>query len=217
MFNIILIGPQGCGKGTQAQMILKKYSMHYIEAGALIRRRALLHDEKSKILNHLANKKGVLLPDGIMMDMVCDELEENNNLQGYLFDGFPRSINQYNALMEYLEEKKMEIHVGLYISLSDNEAVKRLAGRRVCTICKKGYSIFLEPNRIYCECGGELQKRIDDEPTAIKHRLKEFHSHTTPILQRMKEDAILFEIHGEQTIEQISKDIQIHLDAITNK
>jgi len=211
MLNIILIGPQGCGKGTQAQTILKNYGLAYIEAGAMIRERALFHDKKSDILDHLVNRKGILLPDGIVMDMICDELEERFNPHGYLFDGFPRSIIQYQALKEYLEEKQLKLHFGLYIHLSDEEAMKRLEGRRVCILCKKGYSIFLEPNRTTCDCGGELKKRIDDEPTAIKHRLEEFHKYTTPILQLMQNDGILREINGEQTIENISSDIQKQL------
>ena len=222
MLTIILIGPQGCGKGTQAQILLKNQGLMYIEAGAMIRQRALLHDKKSDILNHIVNQKGVLLPDGIIMDMVCDELDEKVNMNGYLFDGFPRSVVQYHALKAYLEEKKIRLDLGLYIHISDVEAVKRLGGRRICAVCKKGYSIFLEQNRNTCDCGGELKKRIDDEPEAIKHRLEEFHKYTSPILELMKKDKILKEINGEQSIENISFDIKkclhisdnnLHLDA----
>lgn len=212
MLNIILIGPQGCGKGTQAQVLLKDYGLTYVEAGAMIRKRALLHDKKSDILNHLVNQKGMLLPDGIVMDMVCDELEEQPNTCGYLFDGFPRSVIQYQSLKDYLKEKKMKLDIGLYIHISDEEALKRLEGRRMCVLCKKGYSVFLEPDRTNCDCGGELKKRIDDELPAIKHRLEEFHSHTAPILKIMQGDGILKEINGEQTIEHISSDIQKQLN-----
>lgn len=211
MVNIILIGPQGCGKGTQAQFILKNYGLTYIEAGAMIRARALLHDKKSDILNHLVNQKGILLPDGIIMDMVCDELEEKPSTNGYLFDGFPRSTVQYESLKEVLKEKQMKLDIGLYIHISDDEAIKRLGGRRLCSKCKKGFSVFLEPERTYCDCGGELVKRVDDEPAAIAHRLEEFHKHTAPILELMKKDGILKEINGEQTIENISSDIQKQL------
>ena len=216
MINIILIGPQGCGKGTQAQGILSKYGQTYIEAGAMIRQQTLLQDKKSTILNHLVNQEGVLIPDGIIMDIVCDKIEKTPSPQGYLFDGFPRSIDQYISLKEYLAEKQIKLDAGIYIYISDEEAVKRLGGRRVCTVCKKSYSLFLEPERTICECGGELKKRVDDEPEAIQQRLNEFHSHTTPILKLMQEDKILIEINGEQSIEQISLDIQRHLD-IFNK
>lgn len=208
MLTIILIGPQGCGKGTQAQTILYNHRLTYIEAGAMIRERSLLHDKKSEILYHLSSQKGILLPDGIIMDMVVDEIEEKKSENGYLFDGFPRSAVQYQALKEYLNEKKIKFDIGLYIHISDEEAIKRLEGRRICTLCKKGYSIFLEPKRTTCDCGGELKKRVDDEPEAIKRRLEEFHNHTSPILELMKKDGILREINGEQSIENISTDIQ---------
>ena len=214
MLNIILIGPQGCGKGTQAQTILKKYELTYIEAGAMIRKQTILHDKKSNILNHLVNQEGVLVPDG-MMDMVCDEIENKLSLKGYLFDGFPRSVEQYISLKEYLAEKKIKLDTGIYIHISDEEAIKRLGGRRICTVCKKSYSLFLEPERTTCECGGQLKKRVDDESEAIKKRLDEFHSHTAPIVKLMQEDKILVEINGEQSIEQISSDIQKHLDSLT--
>ena len=208
MLNIILIGPQGCGKGTQAQFILKTFGLTYVEAGAMIRSRALLHDKKSEILNHLSSQKGILLPDGIVMDMVCDEIEEIPSEKGYLFDGFPRSVHQYSALKDFLKEKNIKINAGLYIHISDDEAIKRLGARRICSVCKRGYSILLEPERTHCDCGGELQKRIDDEPSAIQHRLEEFHKFTSSILELMKNDGILKEINGEQTIENISSDIQ---------
>lgn len=207
MLNIILIGPQGCGKGTQAQFILKHFGLTYIEAGAMIRARAHLHDKKAEILNHLSSQKGILLPDGIVMDMVCDEIEENPSEKGYLFDGFPRSVAQYQALKEFLKEKGMKIDVGLYIHITDEEAIKRLGTRRMCEICKKGYSIALEPTRTVCDCGGKLIKRIDDEPTAIKHRLAEFHSRTSPILNLMKKNGIIKEVNGELAIKKITREI----------
>jgi len=211
MLNIILIGPQGCGKGTQAQYILNTYKLTYIEAGAMIRTRAHLHDKKAEILNHLSSQKGILLPDGIVMDMVCDEIEENMSINGYLFDGFPRSTMQYTALSDFLAERKIKINIGLYIHISDEESIKRLGARRICEKCKKGYSLFLEPNRTVCACGGCLIKRQDDEPTAIAHRLDEFHKSTSPILQLMKNDGILKEINGEQSIDLISSEIQKYL------
>lgn len=208
MLNIILIGPQGCGKGTQAQFILQKYGLTYIEAGAMIRVRAHLHDKKAEILNHLSSQKGILLPDGIVMDMVCDELEETPSEKGYLFDGFPRSTSQYIALKEFLHERGIKIDVGLYIHISDEEAVSRLGTRRMCEVCKKGYSMALEPSRTACDCGGKLIKRVDDEPAAIRHRLEEFHKSTSPILDLMRGDGVLREINGEQPIEAISVEIQ---------
>lgn len=203
MLNVILIGPQGSGKGTQAQLIIKEFGLKHIEAGSLIRRRAEKHDKKSVIIDHLVNKKGILLPDGIVLDMIYNELEEFPSTQGYLFDGFPRTVIQYQALKEFFQNKGLKLNIVLYLYISDKETIKRLATRRICKLCKKGYSLRLELKRIVCDCGGKLVRRIDDKPSAIMSRLKAFHQHTSAILKLMKKDAILKQINGEQSIENI--------------
>ena len=210
MFNVILIGPQGSGKGTQADMIVKEFGLKHIEIGSIIRQRAQRHDKKSEIIDHLVNQKGILLPDGIVLGMVYDELEEQLSRQGYLFDGFPRTVEQYKALKEYFKEKGLKLNIALYLDISDKEAMKRLAARRICSVCKKGYSRLLEPEKDTCDCGGALIKRTDDKPSAILPRLAAFHKHTLPTLNMMKNDGVLRKINGEQSIKNIYKDIRKH-------
>lgn len=208
MLNVILIGPQGSGKGTQAEMIVKEYGLKHIEMGSMIRERAQLHDKKSEIIDHLANKRGMLLPDGVVLDMLYDELTEHESEKGYLFDGFPRTVKQYQSLKEYFKEKRSKLDVALYLNISDEEAVRRLAARQICKICQKGYSQLLEPEKKICDCGGELIRRPDDEPQAILKRLAAFHEITTPVLDIMRQDGLLREINGEQSINKISEDIR---------
>lgn len=214
MLNIIMIGPQGSGKGTQAEIIVKEYGLKYIETGAMIRKRGEVHDKKSEIIDHLVNKKGTLLPDGIVLDMLYDEIEEQLNEKGYLFDGSPRTVLQYQALKEFLKSKGLKIDIAFYLHISDKEAVKRLSGRRICSVCKKVYSNFLDPERGKCNCGGILFKREDDEPKAIIKRLSIFHQYTAPVLKILDEDGILRKINGEQTIEKISSDIRSQLHSL---
>jgi adenylate kinase len=206
--NIILIGPQGSGKGTQAEFIIKEFGLIHIEAGSMIRERAKLHDKKAEIINHLSSQKGMLLPDGIVIDMIYDEIEEHPTEKGYLFDGFPRTVIQYKALKDFCKEKGLIINAALYLNISDKESMIRLTTRRLCDKCGKGYSLLLEPKRTSCDCGEALVKRPDDEPEAISNRLTLFHEQTTPILAMMKDDGILREINGEQTIEQIFTNIK---------
>lgn len=208
MINIILIGPQGSGKGTQAEFLLREYGLKYIEMGSMIRARTQIHDKKAQIINHLTGQKGELLPDGIVLDMLYNEIEENRASKGYLFDGFPRSEKQYGQLKEFLKEKDWKLNAAIYLHLSDDEAIKRLTSRRICNTCKKGYSLFLEPQRIKCDCGGELVKRTDDQPEAIKKRLVLFHEYTDPVLELLKKDQILIEINGDQSIDAVSRDIK---------
>jgi adenylate kinase len=208
MLNIILIGPQGSGKGAQAQLITKEFGLKYIEMGSIIREYTQNNDKKSQILDNLVNKKGILLPDGIVLDMIYLTLEEQPSNKGYLFDGFPRTVKQYQALKEYLANKGLKINLGLYLRISDEEGIRRLGTRRLCSVCKKGYSLRLEPERKNCDCGGELIKRPDDEPEAILPRLAAFHKLTESILEMMKNDGILREINGERSIEDIYRDVR---------
>jgi adenylate kinase len=211
MLNLLLIGPQGCGKGTQAEKIINKFGLIHIEAGALIRKRAELHDKKSEIIDHLANKKGQLLPDGIVLSMIIDELNEHHSDRGYLFDGFPRSVNQYLSLKDILSEKNLSLTAGIYLSIPDEETLLRLQSRRNCSTCHQGYSLLLEPERTACACGGTLVKRKDDEPEAIKTRLNAFHQSTEPILSLLKEDKLLITINGVQPVDTVFNQIKLSL------
>jgi len=206
--NLVLIGPQGCGKGTQAEKIVEIFELYHVEAGGLIRKRAQSHDKKAVIINHLANQKGQLLPDGVVLDMIFDELDDHPSSTGYLFDGYPRTITQYEALKGMLAEKKLSLNAALYIHISDEETVKRLGSRRLCRVCQKGYSLLLDPGREKCDCGGELVKREDDEEEAITRRLALFHENTQPILNLMRHDEVLVEINGEQPVDKVFEEIQ---------
>ena len=208
MLNLLLIGPQGSGKGTQAEKIVAEFSLTHLEAGALIRARAEKHDQKAKIIDHLANKKGQLLPDGVVLDMIYDELAENPSSKGYLFDGFPRTVAQYQALQGLLKDRELSLSAALYLHISDAQAVTRLASRRVCDKCGKGYSLLLEPDRVTCTCGGKLISRPDDTETAIRARLGLFHASTEPILKLLDQDGLLKKINGEQPIDKIFSDIK---------
>lgn len=214
MLNLVLMGPQGSGKGTQAEKIVTEYGLVQIEAGALIRKRAKFNDKKADIIDHLANKKGQLLPDGVVLGMIYEEVGEVKSSKGYLFDGFPRSVKQYEALKGLLEDKGMKLTAALYLGISDEEAKKRLGSRRLCEVCHLGYSLLLEPNRKMCTCGGNLIRRSDDEPEAISRRLDAFHFSTQPILDIMKQDGVLAEINGEQPIDLIYKEIKQKIDSL---
>jgi adenylate kinase len=208
MKNIFIIGPQGSGKGTQAEMIVQEYGLTHIETGSMIRRRAELHDRKSELIDHLANKKGVLLPDGIVLGMIEDELAEKKNDKGYLFDGFPRTTKQYEAFKDVMKEKGYSCDAVLYLSVDDEEAIHRLTARRLCRICRRGYSLLSEPTRTTCQCGGLLAIRADDEAPTIARRLSFYHMMTEPILELMRKDGILFEINGQQDAKKIFEDIK---------
>jgi adenylate kinase len=208
MKHIFIIGPQGSGKGTQAVQIAQTYGLTHIETGLMLRKRAELHDKKAELIDHLANKKGILLPDGIVLDMIDAEIEEKKNPIGYLFDGFPRTVKQYESFKEYLTQRNFRVDGVIYLSIDDEDAIHRLTARRLCRLCRRGYSLLSEPGRTVCECGGLLAVRADDEAPAIARRLTSFHAQTEPILDIMKRDSILFEINGKQPVDAIFGDIR---------
>jgi adenylate kinase len=212
MKNIFLIGPQGSGKGTQAEMMVHEYGLTHIETGTVIRKRAELHDLKSILIDHLANKKGILLPDGIVLGMIEDELAEKHTDKGYLFDGFPRTVKQYDAYKEILKEKRQSCDAAIYLSIDDEEAIRRLTARRLCRICRRGYNLLTDPKRTTCECGGLLAIRADDEAPTIARRLSFYHLQTEPILDLMRTDKILYTINGQQKPQDIFADIKKVLD-----
>jgi adenylate kinase len=144
--------------------------------------------------------------------MISDELTDNKSEAGYLFDGFPRTVNQYQALQQLLSHKNLSLTAVIYLSISDGEAVKRLASRRVCNRCGRGYSILFELGRKSCDCGGDLVSRPDDNEAAIQKRLSLFHTNTQPILDLMQKDGLLITIDGEQSVERITEDIKQNLD-----
>lgn len=214
--NLLLIGPQGSGKGTQAELLVGKYDLNHIEAGRLIREAANKHTRKAEIIDHLANQKGTLLPDGVVLDLIQNELDKVG-YKNLLFDGFPRTRKQYQSLKEILNTRGSKLDKAIYLEVSDDESIRRLSSRRHCSKCKKGYSLLLEPDRKTCDCGGELVSRTDDKPEAIGHRLEQFHNQTDPVLEALEEDGILVKVDGNKAIEKISHEIIDHVDSINQK
>ena len=183
--NLILIGPQGSGKGTQADLIVEKYHLKHIEAGELIRTQAQKHNQKSEIIDHLVNKKGQLLPDGIVLDMIIDRLE-NTGYHNLLFDGFPRTLTQYQALKELLQDHQSPLDLALYLDIPIEESVKRLLERG----------------------------RGDDQPDIIHQRLEAFHQTTQPVVDQLQTDGLLARIDGNQPVETVFTAIQSALAAL---
>ncbi len=213
--NLILIGPQGSGKTTQAHKIANRYRLTNIEVGELIRQKASTHSQKADLIDHLANQKGKLIPDGLAINILFDQLYivGFNNL---LLDGFPRTVNQYYALVDLFRTQNTAITACIYLKLDDEEAITRVQNRRICPICHQTYNLLLEPNRTNCSCSSPLIKRQDDEPQAIASRLQSYHTDTAPILEQLKKDNLLIEIDGNKGAEAVFADITKALDQHQN-
>lgn len=197
--NLIFIGPQGSGKGTQAKLIADKFGFAHISTGDLLRN---LSGELKKEADVYMNS-GKLVPDEFIIKILKERLEKADCVSGAILDGFPRNMNQAVEL-----DKIIKITSAINIEISDEEAIKRISGRFSCSKCGEGYNIYTEPkpkNKGICDkCSGELIQRKDDNPEAVKKRLEIYHLETSVILKHYN----TIKINGEQDIELVNKDIQ---------
>ncbi|MFV1917219.1 MAG: adenylate kinase family protein [Patescibacteria group bacterium] len=203
--NIIILGPQGSGKGTQAKLLTEKLNLYDLDMGKFLREVAKINPK----IDSIVNKKGKLIPAGIVFSLMSEQLEkEVPDRSNILFDGYPRSIKQYELLKTWLKEKRGKISHAIYLSIGEEESVRRLSKRRICEKCGTIYNLITNPPPGgKCECGGNLFQREDDKPEAIKQRLTVYKKTTEPLIDIYKKEGILLEINGERPTDVIFKDI----------
>lgn len=205
--NILILGPQGSGKGTQAQLLAEKFGFIHIEAGDLLRKVAKTDPE----INEIVNVKGELVPAEKTLTLIEQEILVDGGLEkGVIYDGFPRAHDQYEPLKEWLREKGQKVDLALLITIDETETVRRLSARRICEKDGNVYNLITHPpkNDETCdECGSKLIHRIDDQPETIKKRLALYHERTEPLLDEFKKDGILVEVDGMRDIVEIQKDL----------
>ncbi len=204
--NIIILGPPGTGKGTQAQKIAKKFNLEYIATGDFLRDFIKKNSKLGKeVKNYL--DKGELVPNEIINDYVKEKLNNLPELRGVIFDGFPRNVKQAIDCEKILRDTKRNCLMVINIKSSEKELIRRLSGRKICKKCKR---IFPNPkiNMKKCsDCGGKLIIRDDDRPKVIKKRFQIYTVQTKPIIDFYKKKSNLIEINGDQSIEEVFKEI----------
>ncbi len=203
IFKIILIGPQASGKGTQAQLLNKKFHLPIFSTGNILRQKLIENDKIGKQVAEIINA-GRLVPDGLVNKIVVEKIRREGR-GGYILDGYPRNLSQ----AEFLDGQDNLTHV-LAIRVSDEESIKRISGRRTCPKCQRVYHLESNPPKHdnKCDkCGVPLVIREDEKPEIIQERLKNYHKLTEPVLAYYKQKGIYYQIDGEQTISQVNKDI----------
>jgi len=211
--RIILIGPPGGGKGTQAQKLIEKYKIPQISTGDLLRS-AVKEGTPLGLKAKEYMGKGQLLPDELVLELVEERLKEQDCKKGFILDGFPRTIAQAEALDKMLEQRKEKLTAVVEIEVPDTEVVRRLSGRRTCKNCGAMFHIeFNKPKTDgKCDkCGGELYQREDDNEKTIKSRLEVYHSQTEPLIDYYKKQELFKKVNGlgkiEKIFEQLVKDL----------
>ncbi|MTI71175.1 MAG: adenylate kinase [Firmicutes bacterium] len=207
--RLILLGPPGAGKGTQASGIVEKYSIPHISTGDIFRKNI-------KEGTELGNKakdymdKGLLVPDDLVVAIVKDRLTEDDCKEGFLLDGFPRTVAQADALDNELKNLDCKLDRALNIQVEKEELVERITGRRICKDCGATYHIKYNPPKadgICDKCGGELYQRKDDTVDTVTKRIEVYFNQTSPLIDYYTKKNILTNIDGEQSIDDVFEDI----------
>ena len=198
--KITIMGPPGGGKGTQAEKLCSILSVPHISTGAIIRN-AIREKSQLGLTAEEYIKKGQLVPDEIVIGMVSDRLKEKDCENGYILDGFPRTLPQARAM----DEIGIKLDCALNLVVNDDVIITRLGGRRECKACAAPYHIKFNPPKtegVCDKCGGELIMREDDVPETISERLHVYHEQTEPLIDFYKEKELLVNVTGRDTIEE---------------
>jgi len=203
---LILLGPPGSGKGTQAERLCKQLDLPHVSSGDLFRD----HLKRETDLGNLARSyidKGQLVPDDVTIAMVKERLSRSDCRGGTILDGFPRTQAQAEALDLILQELGQQLTGVLFMAVPDDVLIKRLSGRRICRKCQAPYHVLFSPPREAqtCDlCAGELYQREDDQPETIKARLDVYHKQTAPLIKFYKAANLLHEVDGNIDIDQVT-------------
>ncbi len=208
---LLIMGPQGSGKGTQAELIAKEYNVKHVSMGDILRDEARRETEQGKLLREYMNA-GKLIPDEINDGLVRSVVEGNKN-NGLLLDGYPRNKHQAEYLLGIARVDGI-----IVVNISDEEAVKRIGKRRICTATKKIYidDQVTEEDVKECEAaGGKIVQRDDDTPGAVRKRLQIYHENTAPLLEVFNEKGVkVIVVNGEQSVENVFGDIKKELSLL---
>jgi len=207
---VILLGPPGSGKGTQAARLTKELNIPHISTGDLFRENIKNNTDLGKKAKAFIDA-GKLVPDELTLELLMDRVARPDCARGYLLDGFPRTIPQAEALDKYLSEKEKGARiVALNLQVPDEVIVKRIAGRLLCKGCTNIQHVETSPpakEGVCDKCGGELYQRSDDKPEVVAQRLKSYHEQTEPLENYYSKKGVLTNVNGEQQPDQVFADL----------
>ena len=207
--NILLLGAPGAGKGTQAQMIKEKYHIPHISTGDMFRE-AIRNKTPVGLLADSYISKGNLVPDDVTIALVKERLSQDDCANGYLLDGFPRTIVQAKALAQLSSEINRPIDLVINVDVDESKLIDRISGRRMCKGCGASYHIKNLPPKVegVCDvCGGELYIRKDDNVDALKVRLENYHDQTQPLIDFYANCGLIATVNGDSSLENVFKAI----------
>lgn len=196
--NLILLGPPGAGKGTQATRIVEKYKVPHISTGDIFRENIKNNTPLGQKAQEYMNK-GELVPDQLVVDIALDRLGKDDCKNGFLLDGFPRTVFQADALDKFLKDKGKGIDLVINIEVEDKMLIERLDARRVCPTCAATYNVIGMPPKkegICDKCNDTLIQRKDDKKETVGNRIKVYHEQTSPLIDYYKEKGLIKDFDG---------------------
>lgn len=211
--NIILMGLPGAGKGTQADGIVEKYDTPHISTGDMFRA-AISGGTELGVKAKSYMDQGALVPDEVTIGIVRERLSKSDCDNGFLLDGFPRTVPQAEALDKLLADMDRKIEYVLNIEVQEDELVKRLTGRRICKVCGTSYHLQFNQPKVEGKCdkdNGDLYQREDDNPETVKNRLEVNMTQTAPLLAYYNDKGVLSNVDGQQDIGDVFKELDVIL------
>lgn len=213
--KIIMLGAPGAGKGTQAKMLADKYKIPHVSTGDIFRANIKNGTElgtKAKVYMD----QGMLVPDELTCDLVVDRIKQDDCKDGYILDGFPRTIPQAECLDKALDALNDKIDFAVNVEVPDENIIRRMSGRRACLSCGRTYHIVYNPPKeegICDECKKELVLRDDDKPETVEKRLKVYHEQTQPLIDYYRNKGVLAEVDGTRDMQEVFAAITDVLEA----
>jgi adenylate kinase len=205
--RIVLVGPPGAGKGTQAQFIASHLSIPKISTGDIFRANVSGNTPLGQKAKEYMDR-GDLVPDEVTIAMVRDRLAEEDAQEGFLLDGFPRTVPQAETLKKILSEMDRKLDLVLELVVDDDEVVRRLSGRRTCRKCGRIWHVAFDPptkDGVCDNCGGELFQRDDDREETIRHRLEVYQEQTAPLASFYADEGILVGLDATGPVEEVTE------------
>jgi len=207
--RIIILGAPGAGKGTQAKLISAKYNVEHISTGDIFRANIKGNTPLGQKAQSFISQ-GLLVPDELTIELVKDYLDSHDFENGYILDGFPRTIPQAEAFDEYLKSRNISLDYVINVSVPDEFILDRMAGRRACLKCGATYHVVANPpqkENVCDTCSSDLIQREDDKPETVSRRLEVYHEETKPLIEHYSDKAKYIVVDGTNTVEKVFEDL----------
>jgi adenylate kinase len=214
--NLVLLGPPGSGKGTQGELLQEDFRLPYYATGDILRAAVREGTELGTTAKQYMDR-GDLVPDEVMVGLIAERVSRSEASDGFILDGFPRTIAQAEALAKLLKDLGQALDTVVYFDVSEPELLRRLTGRRVCRTCGHSYHITSNPPKragVCDQCGSELYQRADDAETTVRKRLDVYQRQTAPLLDYYRQRSLLATVSGEGPLATIRDSIRAATGAV---